>query len=95
MRKSLILVLFVFAIPFRAEALWFKDKPLTYKQITRKCTGIKSKWAKYNRLGFPQSAKNYLRVCIDKEVEKVRQAKLNKCLEKNKMNICLAIFQLD
>ena len=94
MRKLLIPVLF-FAIPFSADAFWFKDKPLTYKQIAKKCTSRKSKWADYNKLGFPQSAKNYLRLCIDEEVEKVRQAKLTKCLEKNKMNICLAIFQLD
>ena len=95
MRKLLILFFFVFAIPFSAEAFWFKDKPLTYNQLARKCTGRKSKWARYNKLGFPQSAKNFLRVCIDEEVEKVRQAKLTKCLEKNKMNICLALFKLD
>ena len=55
----------------------------------------KSKWAEYNKVGFPNSAKNYLRVCIDKEVEKVRQAKLAKCLKENKKNICLASFSLD
>ena len=95
MRKLLIPVLFVFAIPFSADAFWFKNKPLTYNQIAKKCTGKKSKWAEYNKIGFPQSAKNYLRVCIDEEVEKVRQAKLTKCLEKNQMNICLANFELD
>ena len=41
------------------------------------------------------SAKNYLRVCIDEEVEKVRQAKLTKCLEKSTKNICLGSFRLD
>ena len=63
--------------------------------IIRKCTGRKSKWVEYNKIGFPNSAKNYLRVCIDEEVEKVRQAKLTKCLKKNKKNICLASFKLD
>jgi len=39
------------------------------------------------------SDKNYLRVRIDEEVEKVRQAKLTKCLEKNTKNICLGSFK--
>ena len=95
MRKVLIPVLFVLAIPLSVDAFWFKDKPLTYNQIAKKCTGRKSKWVEYNKIGFPHSAKNYLRVCIDEEVEKVRQAKLTKCLEKNKKNICLASFKLD
>ena len=95
MRKLFIPFLFVLSIPLGADAFWFKDKPLTYKQIARKCTGRKSKWVAYNKIGFPQSAKNYLRVCIDEEVEKVRQAKLNKCLEKSTKNICLATFKLD
>ena len=95
MRKLFIPFLFVLSIPLGADAFWFKDKPLTFNQIARKCTGRKSKWVEYNKIGFPQSAKNYLRVCIDEEVEKVRQAKLTKCLEKNKKNICLASFKLD
>jgi len=95
MRKLLIPVLFVLSIPFSADAFWSKDKPLTFNQIARKCTGKKSKWVEYNKIGFPQSAKNYLRVCIDEEVEKVRQAKLTKCLEKSTKNICLASFKLD
>ncbi|MBO6971474.1 MAG: hypothetical protein JJ840_00690 [Prochlorococcus marinus CUG1431] len=95
MRKLLIPLFFVFAIPTNAYALGVKDKPLTYNQIAKKCTGKKSNWVKYNKIGFPQSAKNYLRVCIDEEVEKVRKAKLTKCLEKNKKNICLASFKLD
>tara|TARA_B100001989_G_scaffold79940_1_gene55244 strand:- start:685 stop:972 length:288 start_codon:yes stop_codon:yes gene_type:complete len=95
MRKVLIPVLFVLAIPLSVDAFWFKDKPLTFNQIAKKCTGRKSKWVKYNKTGFPQSAKNYLRVCIDAEVQKVRQAKLTKCLEKNKKNICLASFKLN
>ena len=95
MGKLLIPVLFVFAIPANAYALGVQDKPLTYNQIAKKCTGKKSNWVKYNKIGFPQSAKNYLRVCIDEEVEKVRKAKLTKCLEKNKKNICLASFKLD
>ena len=95
MRKFLIPVLFVLSIPLSADAFWSKDKPLTFNQIARKCTGRKSKWVEYNKIGFPQSAKNYLRVCIDEEVEKVRQAKLTKCLEKSTKNICLASFKLD
>ena len=95
MRKVLIPVLFVLEIPSSVDAFWFKDKPLTYNQIAKKCTGRKSKWVEYNKIGFPQSAKNYLRVCIDEEVDKVRKVKLNKCLEKNKKNICLASFKLD
>ena len=95
MNKLLFPVLFVLSIPFSADALWSKDKPLTFNQIARKCTGRKSKWFEYNKIGFPQSAKNYLRVCIDEEVEKVRQAKLSKCLEKSTKNICLASFKLD
>ena len=95
MRKLLIPVLFVLSIPLCADAFWFKDKPLTFNQIAKKCTGRKSKWVEYNKIGFPQSAKNYLRVCIDEEVEKVRQAKLTKCLEKSTKNICLASFKLD
>ena len=95
MRKLFIPFLFVLSIPLGADAFWFKDKPLTFNQIAKKCTGRKSKWVEYNKIGFPQSAKNYLRVCIDEEVEKVRQAKLTKCLEKNKKNICLASFKLD
>ena len=95
MRKFLITFLFVLSIPLSAEAFWFKDKPLTFNQIARKCTGRKSKWVEYNKIGFPQSAKNYLSVCIDEEVEKVRQAKLIKCLEKSTKNICLASFRLD
>ena len=95
MSKLVISILFTLAIPLSADAFWFTDKPLTYKQIAKKCTGKKSKWVEYNKIGFPQSAKNYLRVCIDEEVEKVRQAKLTKCLEKNKKNICLASFKLD
>ena len=95
MRKLLIPFLFVLSIPLGADAFWFKDKPLTFNQIAKKCTGRKSKWVEYNKIGFPQSAKNYLRVCIDEEVEKVRQAKLTKFLEKNTKNICLASFKLD
>tara|TARA_B100001248_G_scaffold136161_1_gene102206 strand:- start:1480 stop:1767 length:288 start_codon:yes stop_codon:yes gene_type:complete len=95
MRKLLIPVLFVLSIPLSADAVWSKNKPLTFNQIARKCTGRESKWVEYNKLGFPQSAKNYLRVCIDEEVEKVRQAKLTKCLEKSIKNICLASFKLD
>tara|TARA_A100001035_G_C27639749_1_gene433998 strand:- start:65 stop:352 length:288 start_codon:yes stop_codon:yes gene_type:complete len=95
MRNLFIPLFFVLAIPFSADAFWSKDKPLTYNQIAKKCTGRKSKWVEYNKIGFPQSAKNYLRVCIDEEVEKVRQAKLIKCLEKNKKNICLSSFKLD
>ena len=95
MRKVLIPVLFVLAIPISVDAFWFKDKPLTYNQIAKKCTGRKSKWVEYNKIGFPQSAKNYLRVCIDEEVDKVRKVILNKCLEKNKKNICLVSFKLD
>ena len=95
MNKLLIPVLFVLSIPFSADAFGFKDKPLTFNQIARKCTGRKSKWVEYNKIGFPQSAKNYLRVCIDEEVEKVRQAKLTKCLEKSTNNICVATFKLD
>ena len=95
MQKLLVAFLFFLSISSSAEASGSKDKPLTYNQIAKKCTGRRSKWADYNKLGFPQSAKNYLRVCIDEEVEKVRQAKLTKCLEKNKMNICLAFFKLD
>ena len=95
MRKLFIPFLFVLSVPLGADAFWFKDKPLTFNQIAKKCTGRKSKWVEYNKIGFPQSAKNYLRVCIDEEVEKVRQAKLTKCLEKNKKNICLASFKLD
>ena len=68
MRKLLIPVLFVLSIPLCADAFWFKDKPLTFNQIAKKCTGRKSKWVEYNKIGFPQSAKNYLRVCIDEEV---------------------------
>jgi len=95
MRKLLIPVLFVLSIPLSADAFGFKDKPLTFNQIARKCTGKKSKWVEYNKIGFPQSAKNYLRVCIDEEVEKVRQAKLTKCLEKSTKKVCLASFKLD
>ena len=88
-------MIFVFSIPLTADAFWLKDKPLTAKQIAKKCTGRKSKWVEYNKIGFPQSAKNYLRVCIDKEVEKVRQVKLNECLKKSTKNYCLASFKLD
>ena len=95
MSKYVISFLFILAIPLSADAFWITDKPLTYEQIAKKCTSKKSKWFEYNQIGFPQSAKNYLRVCIDEEVEKVRQAKLTKCLEKNKKNICLASFKLD
>ena len=95
MRKLFIPFLFVLSIPLGADAFWFKDKPLTFNQIAKKCTGRKSKWVEYNKIGFPQSAKNYLRVCIDEEVEKVRQAKLTKCLDKSTKNICLASFKLD
>ena len=95
MRKLLIPVLFVLATPLCAYAVWSQDKPLTYNQIAKRCTDRNSKWVKYNEVGFPQSAKNYLKVCIDEEVEKVRKAKLTKCLEKNKKNICLASFRLD
>ena len=95
MRKLLIPALFVFAIPYSSYAFGLEDKPLTHKQIVEKCTGIKSKWVEYNKIGFPNSAKNYLIVCIDEEVEKVRQAKLAKCLKKNKKNICLASFNLN
>ena len=76
MRKLLIPVLFVLSIPLSADAFGSKDKPLTFNQIASKCTGRESKWVEYNKIGFPQSAKNYLRVCIDEEVEKVRQAKI-------------------
>ena len=85
----------VLSTPLSADAFWSKDKPLTFNQIARKCTGGNSKWVEYNKIGFPQSAKNYLRVCINEEVEKVRQAKLTKCLEKSTKNICLATFKLD
>jgi hypothetical protein len=95
MRKFLIPVFFAFSIPLSADAFGSKDKPLTFNQIAKKCTGRKSKWVEYNKIGFPQSAKNYLRVCIDEQVEKVRQAKLTKCLEKSTKNICLATFKLD
>ena len=95
MRKLLIPFLFVLSIPSSADAFGSKDKPLTFNQIARKCTGRKSKWVEYNKIGLPQSAKNYLRVCIDEEVEKVRQVKLTKCLEKSTKNICLASFKLD
>ena len=91
----LIPVLFILSIPLSADAFGSKDKPLTFNQIARKCTGRKSKWVEYNKIGFPQSAKNYLRVCIDEEVEKVRQTKLTKCLEKSTKNNCLATFKLD
>ena len=60
----LIPVLFVLSIPLSVDALEFKDKPLTFNQIAKKCTGIESKWVEYNKIGFPQSAKNYLKVCI-------------------------------
>ena len=35
MRKVLIPVLFVLAIPISVDAFWFKDKPLTYDQIAK------------------------------------------------------------
>ena len=95
MQKLLIPFLFVLSIPFSSQALLSKDKPLTFNQIANKCAGRQSKWVEYNKIGFPQSAKNYLRVCIDEEVEKVRQAKLTKCLENSTKNICLATFKLD
>ena len=95
MRKLLIPVLFVLSIPLSVDALEFKDKPLTFNQIAKKCTAIESKWVEYNKIGFPQIAKNYLKVCIDEEVEKARQVKLTKCLEKSTKNICLATFKLD
>ena len=53
MRKLLIPVLFVLSIPLGADAFWFKDKPLTFNQIAKKCTGRKSKWVEYNKIGFP------------------------------------------
>ena len=95
MQKLLIPFLFFFSILLSAEVYGSEEKPLTYNLIARKCTGRNSKWVEYNKIGFPQSAKNYLRVCIDEEVEKVRQAKLTKCLEKSTKNICLASFKLD
>ena len=95
MRNFLIPILFALAVPLGAYGVLFNDKPMTYNQIAKKCTDGESKWVKYNKIGFVQSAKNYLRECIDEEVEKVRQAKLAKCLEKNKKNICLATFKLD
>ena len=95
MQKLLIPFLFFFSILLSAEVYGSEEKPLTYNQIAKKCTGRKSKCVEYNKIGFPQSAKNYLRVCIDEEVEKVRQAKLINCLEKSTKNICLASFKLD
>ena len=95
MQNLLITVLFFLGLPFSVNASLINNKPLTFNQIAEKCTGRESKWVKYNEIGFPQSAKNYLRVCIDEEVEKVRKAKLSKCLKKNKRNICLATFKLD
>ena len=95
MKNLLIQFLFFFSILLSAEVYGSEEKPLTYNLIARKCTGRNSKWVEYNKIGFPQSAKNYLRVCIDEEVEKVRQAKLTKCLEKSSKNICLATFKLD
>ena len=55
MRKLLIPVLFVLSIPLSVDA-FSKDKPLTFNQIARKCTGRESKWVEYNKIGFPQSA---------------------------------------
>ena len=95
MQKLLVAFLFFLSISSSAEASGSKNKTLTFNQIAIKCTGRQSKWVEYNNIGFPQSAKNYLRVCIDNEVEKVRQAKLTKCLEKSTKNMCLATFKLD
>ena len=52
MRKLFIPFLFVLSIPLGADAFWFKDKPLTFNQIAKKCTGRKSKWVEYNEIGF-------------------------------------------
>ena len=95
MQNLLISSLFFLGIPLSVNASWINNKPLTFNQIAEKCTGIESKWVEYNEIGFPQSAKNYLRVCIDEEVKKVFNSKISKCIEKNKRNICLATFKLD
>ena len=88
MKRLIIVILIVFVIPKAINADWFDKKDFSLKDIEAKCKNADSKFFQYKEIGMTQFAKNYLKICMEKEVNQLLKAKYKKCLKKDNETYC-------
>ena len=88
MKKFLIIILAAIALPNSVNANWFNKKDFTLKDIEVKCKSADSKYFEYKEIGMNQFAKNYLKICMETEVNRVLKEKYERCLKKDNKENC-------
>ena len=87
MKKLILILLASFAFTSSSNAIPKEEEP-TLKSINEKCKGKDSKFLEYEAVGMKQFAKNYLRICLNYEMQQAWRNKYNKCLKSNSENYC-------
>ena len=88
MQRLIIPILIAFVIPKSVNADSFHKKDFSLKDIEVKCQSPDSKFFEYKEIGMTQFAKNYLKICMEKEVNQLLKAKYKKCLKKDNETYC-------
>ena len=64
------------------------EKDPTLDSINMVCRNKDSKFVYYKKIGMNQFAKNYLEICLNKEMQKAWEDKYKKCLKNNNDKYC-------
>ncbi len=87
MKKLILILLASFAFTSLSNAIPKEEEP-TLKSINEKCKGKDSKFLEYEEIGMKQFAKNYLRICLNHEMQQAWEKKYNECLKSNNEKYC-------
>ena len=71
------------------------EKIPTLKNINEKCRSKDSKSSKYREIGMTQFAKNYLKLCLNTEMQKAWKRKYTQCLINNNAKYCYRNTEID
>ena len=85
-RKLIIIFCITFASYLNASS--FEKKEVLFKSIEIKCKDVNSKYYKYNELGMKQFAKNYLKLCLERKINRFIKVNYQKCLKEDNEKNC-------
>ena len=71
------------------------EKDPTIDSINMFCRNKDSKFLYYKKIGMSQFAKNYLEICLSKEMQKAWEVKYKKCLKNNNEKYCYKNTKID
>ena len=93
--KSLISTFLISNVLISSSQVVSIKKDPTLKTINIKCKAKDSKFSTYERIGMTQFAKNYLRICLNTEMQNAWKKKYKICLKKYNDNYCYKNTKID